>query len=729
MLNNRNGISTLLLLFAFCTLSSNAQEIKWKDTSKVKATIHQLIKNANQYTIAQFDSIFSQSINQCEAANLQLWKIRILNYWSQQKVSQNDFAFAKQLILQAYHSSNKVKGFLQTEDYRDVLTQLVQVYFYLGEVDSSKYYNHLAYNTSLQAKDDFNASIAATMRVSIKVYYERNFDNAFEEFENAYAIALKTETKHDDVMALHNYAETFMSSKFNDIKGAMQLYLSMQPYIGIKELQQNTTLPYQRVKFFYRNAQSVLLKQISTNYFLLHDYENAVRYARAFFDQIKMKTRAYQPLILCDIAKIETFVPNNFARVKQLVDTINLLAKKYLPNKNIANPNYYFTLGWLKEQENQFQKTIQYYQHAIQEEKLPGATEAKAALLRVLVKTKNLKAAHQLINEVNPQLNQSFFASLNTLWYRELAEYFKATGAKYEAAEAQLQYYQLKDSLAGISNYLTLSALESQYQTREKDKIIALTQSENQLKEKALQLTRNISYLLGFGVLVVVGFLIWMSRINKKIKHQSELLVKRNFQVETLIRELHHRVKNNLQVVSSLLSLQSNRLDDDAARDALEVGKSRVDAIAMIHQKLYLDDELAAIDIRDYLHNLSSTLAQSFGYEASIVHIQVNLEQVMFDIDKAIPLGLILNELLTNAFKHAFNQIQDPKVNIFLKSVEKELILTIEDNGIGMNEHTQKKSQLSFGMKLVATLVKQLKGRMEINATMGTKIKLTLPLC
>lgn len=207
----------------------------------------------------------------------------------------------------------------------------------------------------------------------------------------------------------------------------------------------------------------------------------------------------------------------------------------------------------------------------------------------------------------------------------------------------------------------------------------------------------------------------------EKLEEAYRITTEKNEHIESLIRELHHRVKNNLQIVSSLLSLQSNRIADDNARQALEEGKTRVDAMAMIHQKLYMNNELAAVNIEEYLDDLSTSLANSFGYEARHIHTDIQLTDRTMDIDLAIPIGLIVNELITNAFKHAFTGIVSPEIKVQLLQKEAQLLeLTIADNGKGLHRPQEPAGAGSFGMKLVQTLVEQVNGVMTVRLHPGT---------
>ena len=213
--------------------------------------------------------------------------------------------------------------------------------------------------------------------------------------------------------------------------------------------------------------------------------------------------------------------------------------------------------------------------------------------------------------------------------------------------------------------------------------------------------------------------------LKQKIELQKafETTNEKNKAIESLIKELHHRVKNNLQVVSSLLSLHSNRIEDNKARIALEDGKKRVEAMAMIHQRLYMDREVTAVNIEEYMESLAVSIAESFGYTSTAIISKFNLQHPNMHIDQAIPIGLIVNELITNSFKHAFNSISKPKVNVGIEQKGTNLILQVSDNGSG---YTNTNNELAFGMKLVNTLVTQLDAAMEIKNDIGATFTITM---
>jgi two-component sensor histidine kinase len=284
------------------------------------------------------------------------------------------------------------------------------------------------------------------------------------------------------------------------------------------------------------------------------------------------------------------------------------------------------------------------------------------------------------------------------------------------------QSQQLRISIVFITTIIVLLFAEVNFPT-------LILQYENNAQRISDHATLLVYALLFIGLIIR---LFRKDYDNEKatIEHQKEEITKlyektaeKNQFIESLVAELHHRTKNNLQVVSSLLALQSKRLADENAQIALEESRNRVDAMALIHQKLYLNNELASVNMQAYLEHLSASLASSFGFEVNIIHTHVTLPNKSMDIDRAVPIGLIVNELVTNAFKHAFKQTPQPSLQIQLCEQQQKINLTISDNGSGI---PIKNTQDAFGLKLVHILIEQLEATIQINYNNGTHIRIIL---
>lgn len=187
------------------------------------------------------------------------------------------------------------------------------------------------------------------------------------------------------------------------------------------------------------------------------------------------------------------------------------------------------------------------------------------------------------------------------------------------------------------------------------------------------------------------------------------------------MKEIHHRVKNNLEIVSGLLALQSAQLTDANAVNVMQESQNRVQSMSMIHQKLYQGTNLSTIEMKDYFNNLGTHVLDSFGMEEQ-VNLTCEMQALELDVDTAIPLGLIVNELLTNALKYAFPDNRKGEVKLALEQKDKEhLCLEVSDDGIGQNMD-EKIGETGFGMRLVNLLCQQLQGKMNRMMKDGTSI-------
>ncbi len=194
---------------------------------------------------------------------------------------------------------------------------------------------------------------------------------------------------------------------------------------------------------------------------------------------------------------------------------------------------------------------------------------------------------------------------------------------------------------------------------------------------------------------------------------------------ETLLREIHHRVKNNLQIIANLLYLQSSKSEDENLKDILEEGQGRVRSMALIHQKLYENDDLKSIPFGEYVAELVNEIQASFGEQGAGVSVQINAKEIYFDVDNAVPLGLIINELTTNAFKYAYRDQKEGKFNIYITRSEGVYELKISDNGKGIPEEIDIRKTRSLGLRLVRVLSEQLEGeyRFENNGGMNFNLR------
>ncbi|MCF6405207.1 sensor histidine kinase [Chitinophaga filiformis] len=302
--------------------------------------------------------------------------------------------------------------------------------------------------------------------------------------------------------------------------------------------------------------------------------------------------------------------------------------------------------------------------------------------------------------------------------YNRLIYIDSILGDNTAAAKHYRKYVQLLDSSFRVTKIRQAEELQITYQINEKEnEITSLIQQaklEKTNSEKAA-LVRNLMALGVMAVIIIAGLLFRQNRLKQR---NSRLITEKNRQLqqlltdkEWLLREVHHRVKNNLQIVISLLDSQSEYINNDAALAAIEDNMRRVHAMALIHQKLYQSEDITTIAMPEYIRELVDYARDSFD-TGTRIRFEQNIASLELDISQAIPLGLIINEAIVNAIKYAFPGRQYGTVNIHLyQDGPDQLILKISDNGIGLPAGTDTKAHASLGFDLMQGLATQLNGR------------------
>ncbi|MCB0847547.1 MAG: tetratricopeptide repeat protein, partial [Bacteroidetes bacterium] len=308
-----------------------------------------------------------------------------------------------------------------------------------------------------------------------------------------------------------------------------------------------------------------------------------------------------------------------------------------------------------------------------------------------------------------------------------------AMQADYEEIAAcyyQLGYYQKAFFYQGLAFEIFDTLMQNKVANLESEALIKYEsgKKDQALEEQATMIKqKNRIQLLGIGLIVLLllflGTLFYYFRRNQKT---AKALLTKNQENELLLKEIHHRVKNNLQVISSLLNMQSRSIKDTEVRSAIRESQARVQSMSLIHQKLYRGKNLAAIEMKGYLQTLADNLIDAYMEEEE-VEVKVDMQQLELDVDYAIPLGLIVNELITNSLKYAFPKQKKGAIEIKMKQNQDKIILEIGDNGVGEKATTVKKDGSGFGSELIELLTMQLKGKLDLSTDNGYHTRLSFP--
>lgn len=304
--------------------------------------------------------------------------------------------------------------------------------------------------------------------------------------------------------------------------------------------------------------------------------------------------------------------------------------------------------------------------------------------------------------------------------YNSMYNAFAASG-RYDSA---LHYYKqadvLDDSLNNVAKTTEVMNLQTKYETGKKELEIQRLTTESNAKNK--QILFLIAGLVVFALLTAC--MLWLYH---RIKKQRQQIAEQSKKLEVMMKELHHRVKNNLQIVSSLLSLQTYKVQDEEAVLVLKESQQRVQAMSFIHQRLYKTESLTAVNMKEYLTDLAESLVSSYGFNRDDFDLHISVEKEMLDIDKALPIGLIINELVTNSLKYAYSDSIRPSLYITLTEEDTKLVCSIKDNGIGIDEQQWKQKKNSFGKQLITALCKQLRAQQTLVVKEGTRFTITIP--
>ncbi|MCB0603179.1 MAG: hypothetical protein KDC28_18200 [Saprospiraceae bacterium] len=369
--------------------------------------------------------------------------------------------------------------------------------------------------------------------------------------------------------------------------------------------------------------------------------------------------------------------------------------------------------------------------------------ESKHNYPAMLIMLENLadlyQETHQYARAANSakkalELSDNFYQAKSD-FLGQLYEIHKAAGQPGQALLYLEQWKRLDDSILQVENRTRIQELQIRYQTAQKEQEIYQLVTQNQIKDLTIAKALRNDWILGIGLLSAIMLITLLYGLNRNRRQTATTLADTNAELaaslqerELLLKEIHHRVKNNLQVISSLLYLQSQHTSDTHAIQALNEGRNRVQSMGLIHQNLYQDGHLTGVNIKTYIEKLIASLMDSYQVKPNRISWSTELPDKTVRIDTMIPLALVINELISNAIKHGFPGDRAGRIEIRLfENPGQGWTLEVQDNGVGIPENFDPATADGLGMELVKMFSKRLGARFAYRKADGTLFTLLLP--
>jgi two-component sensor histidine kinase/tetratricopeptide (TPR) repeat protein len=420
-------------------------------------------------------------------------------------------------------------------------------------------------------------------------------------------------------------------------------------------------------------------------------------------------------------------------------------SEKYNSGDDVTKAGLYNNTGNLYLTKDDYRKAIENYTKAF---KIYFELKDKIGMSLISF---NIGDAYLGVNDYDSSLkyfNINLFLAQELNINEEIKYAYKGLTNLYEQKlqyDSAYKYYnlfiQFKDSVRDVQYSVEVDALVNKYKEERNEKeLLAANEKVAQGKIIQEQSERIINLLIVGGIFLLALFLLvyWMYRRSQKanqlVRDQSKVISNKNesidkalLQKDILLKEVHHRVKNNLQIIRSLLNLQTKKLKSKAAIQAIEDSKNRVQAIALMHKSLYQDEHFNRVDLKGYFEDLIDNHKALFVSDKNKLHFEIEIEELMVSVDDAVPLGLIISELISNSIKHAFGkEVLSPQITLILIITEDQISLTFADNGIGVDADFDLYSLDSLGFEIITALTDQIQGEIKVKSKKPFSIEILL---
>lgn len=474
--------------------------------------------------------------------------------------------------------------------------------------------------------------------------------------------------------------------------------------------------------------------QMGIAYYLQYQYDNALKYYDKSIELYKKTTNkkdlagvyinqgiSYTYVKKMDLAEINY---NEALKIYQEINyepgfapAYNSLAKIYYAKKEYAKAISYYKVAeqYSLKSNNKYHLITNYNSLATCYKELKEYETAKAYSEKSIAISKE-------VGSVEREL----------FCHETMADILFSMG-DYKNAYASFQNYaSLKDTLFNQDKNDAIAEMQAKFDVEKNQQKVKEIELQKKIDDEANTKQRLLFMVVIVVILISLVFTILLFRNKQKVNsllEQKNAAIQANLeQKEVMMSEIHHRVKNNLQMVSSILDLQARDLTDEKSMRVIEDSLSRINAISLIHQRLYQSDNIRGIKINTYLQELAFDILKNFSSSVTTTPIQLTCKvaDLNMDLESAIPIGLITAELITNACKYAFLSIEKPEITITLNKQQDALVLIVTDNGVG-KQAAVNESGTSFGTKLIKSLSRKLRAEIiEDTSNKGTSIQLKI---
>ncbi len=390
-------------------------------------------------------------------------------------------------------------------------------------------------------------------------------------------------------------------------------------------------------------------------------------------------------------------------------------------------------LGVLRQKQGRLEEAYEEHLKALEIRKNLSSTynlcESKINMGEVLIKLGRYPEAIAHLKDVfNYDEHESLYQQQAA--YELLSEAYEKSGNYKESLTNFKEFKKLSDSIYSEESIEIIAEKDALYNQQLKDSEISLLNSEKEITHAELARSRAIliGTIIGLALFLIAAIALFV--LYRKIKFKNQIITKALQDRELLLHETHHRVKNNLQMISSLLNLQSKYVEDPKALEVLQNGRNRVESMALLHKNLYSGENLNMVNLQEYIEDLVKQIYNSYNKSEQEIQTIVKAKGIVMDIETVIPIGLILNELVTNSLKHAFPKHDGEKPSIAIEMTEnnEQYKLIVQDNGRGIeNIQIQDRQNETFGQRLIRSLTQKLKAVLKVRNENGTQVFVDIP--